>query len=158
MKLSSVSIGLVACVLGMSATMPLAASSSNNAPVAVVVQTVTVTSNGSMKITVGSDFGDVFFAMKYKNRETLASNVWVFSDFHADPDSDALRGCRYLVVTFADKRVVSLRLANQPALTAIAADLRLGSQVRNFASRRRLDEPGIESLLIVGKRVQRAVG
>jgi hypothetical protein len=135
MKLRPVAVGVLAAALSLSVTLPLSAASQKSPPVAVPVQIVTVVSNGNMKIALGSDFGDVFFAMKYKNRERLASNIWVFSDFHADPDSEFMHGCRYLIVTFADKKVVNLRLVNQPAVASIVADLRLGSQARNVASR-----------------------
>jgi hypothetical protein len=151
MNLRPISVGILAAALGGFAALPLSAASQKSRPVSVPVQTVTVASNGGMKIAIGSDFGDVLYAMKFKNRETLASNVWVFSDFHANPDSNSVHGCRYLVVTIANEKVASLRLVNQPAVAEIAADLRLGSQARNVASRQRLEEPRIESLLLVRK-------
>jgi hypothetical protein len=135
MNTRPVSVLLLAAALSLSVSLPLSAAPKNILPVAVPVETITVASNGYMKITRGSDLGDVFFAMKFKNRERLASNVWVFHDFHANSSADFVQGCRFVVVTFADKKVVNLQLVNQPAVTSIAASLKLGSSAGNLASR-----------------------
>lgn len=126
---------VLAATLCLSASIPLSAASNPDLPVAFHVPSVTVVSNGNMTITRGSDASDVFYAMKYKNRERLASGVWVFSDFHADTDAPNVKGCRSVVVTFENNQVIDLQLVNQSAKVSIAARLSNGSTGRNLASR-----------------------
>jgi hypothetical protein len=120
--------------LSLSLALPLSAASYDG-PVAARISSVHVISNGGIKIERGSSVGDVFFAMKYKNREELAANVWVFHDFQADTDSRAYGACRSVVVTFDHNRVVDLRLVNRAGVTAIAADLKASPTAGSLAAK-----------------------
>jgi hypothetical protein len=135
MNTHPVSAIILAATLCLSASIPLSAASQPDLPVAFHVQSVNVVSRGNMTIARGSDARDVFFAMKYKNRERLASGVWVFSDFHADSGAQIAQGCRSVVVTFENNRVIDLQLVNQSAKSSIAARLSGGSTGRSLASR-----------------------
>jgi hypothetical protein len=134
MNTRPVSALILAAALSVAASVPMSAAS-KDAAVALPVQTVTVASNGNIKIERGMYRGDVSFAMKYKNREELSPNVWVYSGFHANSDAEIAQGCESVVITFANDKVVDLQLVNRPAATSIAANLRLGSSARNIASR-----------------------
>jgi hypothetical protein len=135
MNTRPVSTLILAAALSLSASIPLFAASKNDLPIAYSVNTVTVTSNGSMKIERGMYRGDVSWALRYKTHEELSPNVWVFSGYHANLDLANDQGCENLVVTFADDKVADLRLVNKTAAAAIAANLQRGSSARNLASR-----------------------
>ncbi len=135
MNTHTVSILVLSAVLGLPALRPLAAASEPRLPVAVHIQSVTLVSNSSTVIARGADFGDVFFAMKYKNRERLSPDVWVFHGFQDTANHSAVRDCRSVVVTFAQGKVADLQFVNRAAVTVLAANLRAGSAVRELAAR-----------------------
>jgi hypothetical protein len=126
---------ILAAVLSVSTSSPSYASSKNETPIAYSVNTVTVTSNGDVKIVRGMYRGDVSWALRYKSHEELAPNVWVVSGYQANLDLVNDQGCETLVITFADDKVVDLQLVNRPAIAAIATNLKLGSPAKNIASR-----------------------
>jgi hypothetical protein len=135
MNTRPVSALILAATLAVSASVPTSAASQAASPVAVPVQTVTVESNGNMKIVRGMDRGDVSYALKYKNRQELAPNVWVYTGFHANSEAAVVQGCQAVVITFANDKVVDLQLVNQPAVASIAANLKFGSSATSLASR-----------------------
>jgi hypothetical protein len=130
-----VSVLLLAVALSASASVPLFAASKNDLPIAFSVRTLTASSNGDMKVNRGMDRGDVSYALKYKSREVLSPDVWVYSGFHADVDPANDQGAGTVVITFANDKVADIQLVNKPAVALIAASLRLGSPARNIASK-----------------------
>lgn len=126
---------ILAAVLSVSTSIQSFAASKNDSPIGYPVNTVTATSNGDVKIVRGMYRGDVSWAMRYKSHEELSPDVWVFSGFHANLDQANDQECGTLVITFANNKVVNLQLVNRPAVSALAANLRLDSPVKNIASR-----------------------
>ena len=126
---------ILAAVLSVSSSTTSFASSKSDSPIGYPVNTVTASSNGDIKIVRGMSRGDVSWAMKYKSHEELSPDVWVFSGFHANLDQANDQECGTLVITFANDRVVNLQLVNKPAVSAIAANLRVRSPAKNIASR-----------------------
>jgi len=135
MNTRNVYVLIVAAALVTSASVPMFAASKDDTPIAYSVNTVTSTSNGDIKVTRGMDRGDVSFAMKYKSHDELSHDVWVFTGYVANVDKVNDQGCRTLIVTFANDKVVDLQLVNRLAADEIAANLRLGSSARNIASK-----------------------
>ncbi len=129
------SVLILAAVLSASAFAPMFAASKNDTPTSFPVNTVTVSSNGDVKIVRGMYRGDVSWAMRYKSHEELSPDVWVFAGYHANLDTANDQGCGSLVITFANDKVVGIQLVNKPAVAGIAANLRVGTQVGNIASR-----------------------
>jgi hypothetical protein len=130
------SVLILAAALSASTFSPIFALPQNDAPIAYSVRTVIATSNGNMKVERGMTREDVSFAMRYKTREQLSSNVWVYTGFHAE-NSDLAndKGCGTVVITFSNDRVADLQLLNKPAVSATAENLSLGSPARNIASK-----------------------
>ena len=135
MNTRSVSLLVLSAAFGLLAPRPLAAASASRLPVAVQIQSVVLVSNSGIRIERGADYGEVFFAMKYKNRERLARDVWVFHGFQAPAGHPAVKDCRSVVVTFANGRVADLQFVNRVAVTELAATLRAGSPNRLIAAR-----------------------
>jgi hypothetical protein len=105
------------------------------APVALPLRTVSVESKGNRKIARGTVCGDVSYALKYKNRREPTPNVSVYAGFHANSETAIVQGCKSVVITFANDKVVNLQLVNQPDGASIAADLKFGSSATSLASR-----------------------
>jgi|SRR5271157_1416921 len=134
MNTRNASVLILAAALSASAFSPLFAK--DDVPVAYSVRTLISTSNGDMKVERGMTRGDVSFAMRYKDREQLTPDIWVYTGYHANnSDTANAQGCETVVITFANDRVSDLQLVNKPAFAAIAATLKPGSPARNIASR-----------------------
>jgi|CZKI01.1.fsa_nt_gi hypothetical protein len=136
MNTRNASVLILAAALSASALSPLFASTKEDIPVAYSVRTLISTSNGDMKVQRGMTRGDVSFAMRYKDREQLTPDVWVYTGYHANNSNTAnSQGCETVVITFSNDRVSDLQLVNKPAFAAIAATLKPDSPARNIASR-----------------------
>ena len=135
MNARPVSALVLAAVLSVSASSPSFAASRNDVAVVYPLNTVTVTSNGDMKVVRGMYRGDVSWAMKYDSHEELSTNVWAFSGYHANLDLPDDQNCGTLIITFKDDKVVDLQLVNKPAVAVITASLKVGSPSRNLAKK-----------------------
>lgn len=65
----------------------------------------------------------------------LSRNVWLYHNFFADSDEANARGCSKLLLTFADGKLVELKIVNAAAVKLIAADLRQQDQIRRLAGK-----------------------
>jgi hypothetical protein len=130
------SVLILAAVLSASAFTPLFASPNSGVPIAYSVRTLISTSNGDIKVTRGMSREDVSFAMRFKAREQLTNDIWVYTGYHAENSDQATdQSCGTVVITFSNDRVVDLQLVNRPAFAAIVASLKPGSSVKGLASK-----------------------
>ena len=127
MDTRAVSALILATTLAVFASVSMSAASLAARPAAVPLQTVTVESNGDMKIERGMYRGDLSYAMECGNRAELTPDVWFFSGFHSSSGAAIVQECGSVVVTFANGIVVDLQLVNQTAVASIAANLKFGS-------------------------------
>ena len=131
MKTCITSVLILATAL--SATV-LSAASSNDTPAAYPTVKVTLhTSRGDDQITLGDTRERVRSLMDCPNQE-LSRDVWLYHGFSGDSKQANERGCRSMVITFTNDRVAGMQFVNQPAATAIAANLKLGRPARDVAS------------------------
>lgn len=135
MNARHVSALILAAALSVSASAPLFAAPQNEIPTSFTVRTLIASSNGDMKIVRGMDKEDVSFAMKYKDREQLSPDVWVYTGYHSENDLANARECWTMVIKFAQGKVVDLQLVNKPAVTVIALNLKSNSSSKNLASK-----------------------
>jgi len=125
---------IFAAALSVSALCSLSAASKNDTPVAFPVRTLTASKEGGEQIERGTTRSDVSWAMRYKSRQELSPDVWVFSGYHVDADLANASDCGTLVITFVHDKVADMKLVNESAATIIAANLKLSPSVRNVAS------------------------
>jgi hypothetical protein len=135
MKNNTVSVILLAAALSALALTPLSAASKIDVPVAFSVRTLTARSEGGDQIERGTPRADVLWAMRQKARQELSPDVWLYSGYRANLDLANKQDCTTLVITFANGKVVDLKLVNRPAAAAIAANLNHSSSVRNIANK-----------------------
>jgi hypothetical protein len=110
-------------------------ASSGSAPVSYSIRSVTVTSNGDIRIVRGMDWQDVSFAMKYKNRLELAPDIWAFSGFGANYEPANQQGCETVVIRFVQGKVADLKLVNQASMAVLTAGLRIRPTDSRLASK-----------------------
>lgn len=123
MNLRHLSALALAATLSVSA--PLFAASQPESTSAYGIRILTATSGGGIPIQRGTDRGEVAFALRNSVRKTLASDVWVYRGFHAEnADSDAVRACDTVVITFVHDKVARMQLVSAPGLALIAANLK----------------------------------
>jgi hypothetical protein len=127
MNTRNIPVLTIALVLG--AFAPLLAAASDDHPVVLTVRTLVDSTNISVNIKRGATREYVAQAMRFKTREELSPDVWAF--FRSVNDE----GCANLVITFANDKVVDMRLVNRPALNALVASLRIGSSTKDVASK-----------------------
>lgn len=65
----------------------------------------------------------------------LSRNVWLYHNFFADSEEANARGCSKLLLTFADGKLVELKIVNVAAVKLIAADLRQQDEIRRLAGK-----------------------
>jgi hypothetical protein len=135
MNARHVSALILAAALSVSASAPLFAASQNEIPTSFTVRTLIASSNGDMKIVRGMDREDVSYAMKYRERQELSPDVWVYTGYHSENDLANARECWTMVIKFAQGKVVDLQLVNKAAVTVIALNLKSNSSSKNLASK-----------------------
>jgi hypothetical protein len=121
---------LCACV-----SVPAFASSDEARPASYTVRAVTVSSNGGIQIVRGMDWQDVSFAMKYKNRQELAPDIWAYSGFGANYDLANQQGCETVVIRFTGGKVADLKLVNQASMAVLTAGIKSHSTGSQLASK-----------------------
>jgi hypothetical protein len=110
-------------------------ASSGAAPVSYTIRSVTVASNGDIRIVRGMDWQDVAYAMKYKVRQELAPDVWAFAGFGANYEPANQQGCETVVIRFAQGKVADLKLVNQASMSVLTAGLKSRSTDSRLASK-----------------------
>jgi len=128
------SVLILAAALSASALVSASTASNHDYPVAFSVSTLIASTQGGEQITRGTPRGDVAYAMRYKARQELSPDVWVYSGYHADLDLANQQDCGTLVITFAHDKVADIQLVNQSAAVIVAANLKVGSPARIVAS------------------------
>lgn len=109
----------------------LAHEHSANVPSAFVVGKVNVSDNtnlerGATEMTVRRLLGSPV--------KELSPDVWIYSGFQPDvPEHTQSYGCDNLLVTFADGKVVDLKMVNLRATEVIAANLNRAGAVQQIA-------------------------
>jgi hypothetical protein len=136
MKSPTVSVILLAAALSVLALTPLSAASKNDFPVAFPVSALIATPQGGERIERGTTRADATWALRRMPHQELSPDVWVYPGYHANLDAANDHGCGTLMVTFANDKVVDLKLVNKPAAAVIAANLSRSSSVRNVASKK----------------------
>jgi hypothetical protein len=111
------------------------AASKDEAPAIYTIHTLIVTSDGGVRIERGMYRGDVSHALRYRYRQELTRDVWVYTGYRANLDTANQQGCETAVITFKNDKVVDMQLVNKPAVAVITAKLRLGSSSPQFASK-----------------------
>ena len=134
MKTRINSVLILAATLSVSALTSLSAASNNDFPVAYPVNTLTASAQGGEQISRGTPRGDVSWAMRFKSRQELSPDIWVYSGYHADLDLANQQDCGTLVITFANNKVADMQLVNKSAITVIASNLKVGTPGRIVAS------------------------
>jgi hypothetical protein len=126
MKTRHASLLILAAALSASALIPLSAASHNDPAIGFPVTTVTV-NQGRDEIQRGTTSMTVLRLMGATHQE-LSPDVWVYRHFQADNlDLANDQGCDALVITFVQGKVADLKLVNQSAVTAIAANMKVRS-------------------------------
>ena len=125
------SLLLLAAALSTSALVPMSAATKNISPIAYSVSSVYVDSRGDF-IQRGDTRATVLFVMG-RPRQELSPDVWVYSGYQADLDLANEQGCDTQVITFAQGRVVDLKLVNESATRIVTADLK-SNRTKFFAS------------------------
>lgn len=134
MKTRINSVLFLAATLSVSALVSLSAASNNSFPVAYPVYNLTASAQGGEQISRGTSRGDVAWAMRFKSRQELSPDIWVYSGYHADLDLANQQDCGTLVITFANNKVADMQLVNKPATVIIASNLKVGTPGRIVAS------------------------
>jgi len=136
MKNHTASIVLLAAALTVSALTPMSAAPKNDLPIAFSVHAFTAKYQGLDQIERGATRTDVSRAMRGQSRQELTPDVWIYSGYKAEISLANEHGCGTLIITFANDKVVDLKLVNKPAVAVIAANLKLSPAVRNIASKK----------------------
>ena len=134
MKSPTASVILLAAALNVLALTPLSADSKYELPIMFSVRTLTATVEGGESIQRGTTRSYVSSTMRRKVRKELSPDVWVYPGYKANHDLANAQRCETLVITFADDKVIDLKLVNGPAVAAIAAYLDHSSPVKNITS------------------------
>ena len=124
MKTRSSSVLILAATLSAFALIPSSATAANAPAIGYTVSELALASRGYEKITRGTSRAEVTSSMGHPFRE-LSPDVWLYSGYHANLDRANEQGCNTLVITFAQDRVVNLKLVNRDATRAIAAMLKI---------------------------------
>ena len=136
MKNLTTSVVLLAAALCVSASTPLSADSKNQSPRGFSVRTLNVTPYVGEQIERGATRAYVARVMSGQSRQELTSDVWVYSGYHAELDAANEQGCGTMIITFANDKVVDLKLVNKRAVAVIAAKLNLSPAAKNIASKK----------------------
>ena len=122
MKISSVSVLILAAALTAPALVSLSAAEKNTNPIGYRVGVLTLASQGYIRITPGTARSTVERMMGTPFRE-ISPDVWIYHNYRADLDLANEQRCDTLVVTFAHDRIVDLKLVNLRGAQVIAANL-----------------------------------
>jgi hypothetical protein len=124
---------LLLLATALSATV-LSKASKNEPATAYPTLSITLHSSyGDDHVTLGDSREKVRLLMDCPSRE-LTRDVWLYHGFFANSKQANEQGCRSIIITFADDKVVDLKLVNKSAAVAIAANLKLSPAFRNVAS------------------------
>ena len=137
MKNLTTSIVLLAAALIVSASTALSADSKNQSPRGFSVRSLNVTPyEVGEQIERGATRAYVARVMSGQSRQELTSDVWVYSGYHAELDAANEQGCGTMIITFANDKVVDLKLVNKRAVAVIIAKLKLSPAAKNIASKK----------------------
>jgi predicted secreted hydrolase len=114
---------ILAAALSASA---LSAASNSFSAIAYSVNTVTSASGGYEKVSLGATSGAVARVLGSPALE-ISPDTWVYHNYHADLDLANDQGCDTMVISFAQGKVVNMKLVNHTAALFIAANVKVRS-------------------------------
>ena len=126
---------ILAAVLSTSASLPAFASTKDERAIAYPTSSVTAQSQyGNRQIIRGATRDEVQAVLDCPNR-MLSPDVWLYYGFSADLKEANDHGCRTMMITFAEGRVVDMKFINKPAAAVIAAKVKSNSATRYVAKK-----------------------
>lgn len=133
---SSKNILLFAALIALAFPRLQAASSSDHLPFAYKVSEVVLPDSSHAGRLVRGDSRNTVRAALGQAPRQLSPDVWVYPGFGGRVAKYMAPVCEDLVVTFAEDRVVDLKLVNAPAVRVIAASLRPKPVIRHVAGKK----------------------
>ncbi len=121
MKTRIASVFILAAALSTSALLPLSAASKDDLPTGYLVSRINFPARWITHITRGTP-QDIVFSLMGSPYQKVSPDVWVYHNYVANLDVANEQGCDVMVITFAQGKVVDLKLVNEPAAKIIAAN------------------------------------
>ena len=126
MNIRSSSVLVLLAAFSALALAPLSAAPISPSAIAYPVSSLTAIKGGE-DIVRGTYRYDFIRAQRGKAHRELAANVWVYTGYRSDSESANQQGCSILVVTFAQDKVVDMKLVNSAGAAVIATQPTINS-------------------------------